>query len=114
MRTLLCSVRRALGVRRSRALPPVGPKPRQGAKIIKEELRMTVQAGLTEGTWAWLVAQGWREERFRGDRRAYREVPPSRVAELFDAKDFDELHELLNAATAEAEFRPVITLPRRR
>ena len=114
MGTLFHSVRRALGVRRSRALLPVGPRPRQGAKIVREEMRMTVQAGLTESTWAWLVAQGWREEPYRGDRRAYREVPPSRVAELLDAQDGDELRELLNAAMAEAEFRPVITLPRRR
>jgi hypothetical protein len=41
-------------------------------------------------------------------------VPPSLVADLFDATDSDERARLLALAAAEAELRPVVTLPRRR
>lgn len=112
--SLLNSVRKALGMRRNRALPRAGAKPHLGAKIVKDGLRITVQAGLSDSTWHWLVGQGWREETYRSDRRAYREVPPSLVAELFDATDPDERVRLLALAAAEAELRPVVTLPRRR
>ncbi len=108
------SVRRALGVRRHRALPPLGPKPRLGAKIVNGDLRMTTQAGLTDSVWKWLIEQGWREESYRGDRRVYRELPPSLVAALFDATDADERGHLLELAIAEAESRPVVTLQPRR
>ena len=111
---LVSSLRKALGVQRKRASPRVGAKPHLGAKIVKDELRMTVQAGLTDDTWRWLVGQGWREETYRGDRRAYREVPPSLVTELFDATDSDERAQLLALAMAEAALRPVVTLPQRR
>lgn len=107
------SVRRLFGVRRLRALAPAGPKPRLGAKIVKEELRITVQAGLTDATWNWLVEHGWREETFRNSRRAYREVPPSRVAELFDAADPDERDQILRLAIGEAVARPVVRFARR-
>jgi hypothetical protein len=111
---LVNAVRRVLGVRRPRALPPLGPKPRLGARIVNGDLRMTVQAGLTDTTWRWLTEQGWREQAFRGDRRAYREVPPSMVASLFDAGDPDERAQLLQLAIAEAQARPVVALQRRR
>lgn len=107
------SVRRMLGVRRPRGVPPPGPKPRLGAKIYKDDVRITVQAGLTDATWAWLVEQGWREESYRNSRRAYREVPPSRVAELIDAADPDERAQLLQLAVEEAVHRPVVNLSRR-
>ncbi len=108
------SVRRVLGVRRKRASPPRGPKPRLGAKIVNGDLRMTTQAGLTDSVWNWLIEQGWREETYRGDRRVYRELPPSLVAELFDATDSDERARVLQLAVAEAESRPVVTLQPRR
>jgi hypothetical protein len=81
-----------------------------GAKITKGDVRMTVLAGLTVDTWHWLILQGWREETFRNDRRAYREIPYSRVAEFFDASDLDERTQLLQLAIAEARVRPVVTL----
>jgi hypothetical protein len=105
---LVHTIRRALGVRRERALPPVGPKPRLGARIVNGDLRMTVQAGLTEATWRWLTEQGWREQSFRNDRRAYREVPPSMVASLFDAADPDERAQMLHIAVSEARARPAV------
>ncbi len=110
---LLDTVRRLMGLRRVRILPPPGLKPRLGARIVKDDARITVQAGLTDATWSWLVAKGWREESFRNSRRRYREVPPSRVAELFDASDADERAQLLDLALDEAVLRPVVSLGRR-
>ncbi len=109
----LDSIRRLAGVYRERWIPPAGPKPRLGARIVRSDVRITVQAGLTTTTWEWLVAQGWREEKYRNNRRRYREVPPSRVAELFDAADPDERAQVLELALTEAELRPVVHLNRR-
>jgi len=107
------SVRTLLGVRRKRAVPAPGPKPRLGARIVKDDVRMTVQAGLADATWHWLVLHGWREDTFRRNRRRYRDVPPSLVAEIFDAADPDECAKLVQQAAAEARFRPPVTLTRR-
>ncbi len=73
----------------------------------------TAQAGLTLAAWYWLLDQGWREEPYVNDRRAYRELPPSRVAELCDASDRDERSQLLQLAIAEAKFRPALPALRR-
>jgi len=110
---LVDSMRTMLGFRRHRAVPLPGPKPRLGARIVRENVRITVQAGLTDATWSWLVEHGWREDAFRNNRRCYREVPPSLVAELFDATDPDERVQVLQQAIAEATFRPVVALARR-
>ncbi len=64
-------------------------------------------------TWHCLVLNGWREDTYRNDRRLYRDVPPSRVAELFDADDPDERTRLLQLAGAEATYRPRIKLANR-
>jgi hypothetical protein len=74
---------------------------------------MTVQAGLTDGTWKWLLQRGWREVSCQGDRRAYRDVPASLVAKLFDATDHVRRGQLLEKAIRKAEHRPTITLPPR-
>lgn len=110
---LFDSMRTMLGVRRQRAVPSPGPKPRLGARIVKDDVRITVQAGLTDATWLWLVARGWREETFRNNRRRYREVPPSLAAGIFDAADPDECEQLVRQAVAEAKLRPTVKLPKR-
>jgi hypothetical protein len=107
------SVRTMLGVRKQRAIAPPGPKPRLGARIIKDDVRMTVQAGLTDATWHWLVLHGWREDTFRNDRRRYREIPPSLVAEIFDSADPDECAQLVQLGIAEAKIRPVVSFSHR-
>lgn len=112
--SLLNSVRRMLGVQRRRAVLRPGPRPRLGARIVFGDVRMTVQAGLTDGAWKWLVDRGWREVTYTGDRRSYRDVPSSWVARLFDATDPVTRAELLEAAIREAEHRPVVRLSRRR
>jgi hypothetical protein len=106
-------MRSMLGVRKQRAVPRPGPKPRLGARIVRDDVRITVQAGLTDATWQWLVLHGWREDTFRNNRRRYREVPPSLVAQLFDAADPDQCEQLVRQAVAEAKFRPAVTLSRR-
>ncbi len=110
---LFDSVRTMIGMRRPRAMLPPGPKPRLGARIVNEDVRMIVQAGLTDATWTWLVQHGWREDSFRNNRRRYREVPPSLVAAIFDAADADDCAQLIRQAVAEARFRPAVTLSRR-
>lgn len=112
--SLLNSVRRMLGVQRRRAVALPGPRPRLGARIVFGDFRITVQAGLTDGTWKWLVGRGWREVTYAGDRRAYRDVPSSWVARLFDATDPVTRAEVLDAAIREARQRPVVRLSRRR
>ena len=94
-------------------MPAPGPKPRLGARIVKDDVRITIQAGLSEATWHWLVLHGWREDAFRNNRRRYRDVPPSLVAELLDAADPDACAQLLEQAVAEARFRPQVALSRR-
>jgi hypothetical protein len=110
---LIDSMRTLLGVRKRRGQPPAGPKPRLGARIVRDDVRMTVQAGLTEARWHWLVQHGWREDTFRDNRRRYREVPPSMVAEIFDAADPEECAHLLAQAIAQAKARPTVSLSRR-
>jgi len=46
---------------------------------------MTVQAGLRDDLWHWLLEQGWRELTYRPDRRRYHSVPATCVSELIDA-----------------------------
>jgi hypothetical protein len=110
---LFDSVRTMLNVRTVRSVPPPGPKPRLGARIVKDDVRITVQAGLTDATWSWLVQHGWREDSFRSDRRRYRDVPPSLVAQIFDAADADACAHLIRRAVAEARVRPIVNLSRR-
>jgi hypothetical protein len=110
---LFDSMRTMLGFRRQRAMPAPGSKPRLGARIVREDVRITVQAGLRDATWAWLIQHGWREETFRNNRRRYREVPPSLVAQIFDAADPDSCAQLIAHAVNEAKYRPAVTLSRR-
>ena len=67
--------RTLMRIRRDRALPSVGQKPGVGARIACGDLRMSVQAGLSDSLWRWLTKQGWREVMFRPDRRRYATSP---------------------------------------
>lgn len=83
-----------------------GSRPTLGARICRDDLRMTVQAGMSDGLWRWLLAQGWREITFRPDRRRYREIPAAYVTRLIDATA-DERERILKAAVANASQRPM-------
>jgi hypothetical protein len=79
-------VRRHLGsAPRERALPPRGPRPSVGARTVNGDFRMTVQVGMSDELWRWLMKQGWRECTYRWERRRYREVPAVYVASLIEA-----------------------------
>jgi hypothetical protein len=95
------NLRTIFGVRKKRVPLPRSPLPALGARIVFDDFRMVVQAGLRPDLWAWLTAKGWREVTFRPDRRIYRDVPSSWVTELIDAP-VEEREQALQAALANA------------
>jgi hypothetical protein len=80
-------LRALMGQRIPRQLPRRGPKPRIGSHIVHVEsgLRLTVQAGLSDELWLWLLERGWRVVTHRPDRRHYRDIPGTWVTLLFDS-----------------------------
>jgi hypothetical protein len=103
-------VRTLLRIRVSRGLPSVGTKPALGARLFRDDVRMTVQAGMSDALWRWLVKEGWREITFRPDRRRYRDIPAAYVTRLIDV-GAEERERVMAAAIANATVRP---LPARR
>jgi len=100
-------VRDLLSLHKPRALPRRGPKPAIGACIVSNDVRMTIQAGMSDDLWRWLLQQGWRELTYRPDRRHYREVPSTWVTRLIDAAP--ELRTaVLAAAIAKAVHRRIL------
>ena len=100
-------VRTLLNIRVERDVPGVGTKPAIGSRIFRDDLRMSVQAGMTDGLWRWLVSQGWREITFRPDRRRYRDIPSAYVTQLIDCAS-EQRERVLDAAIANAVLRPVV------
>jgi hypothetical protein len=98
-------LRTLLSIRQRRGLPSPGPKPPLGAKITRQDLRMTVQSGMSDELWRWLTDRGWRQVTLRHDRRRYREVPASEVTRLIDAAP-EFRAQVLTEALAAAKFRP--------
>lgn len=101
-------VRTLLKIRVPREVGCTGGKPALGARICRGDVRMSMQAGMSDSLWRWLQAQGWREITFRPDRRRYRDIPPAYVTRLIDATT-EERERVLNAAVANAVLRPVGT-----
>lgn len=97
-------LRGILGIRRERGLLPRRSKPAVGARIFRDDVRMTVPAGMSDELWRWLLDQGWREITYRPDRRSYRDLPPSRVLRLVDCAAARRA-EMLDAAIDEAQLR---------
>jgi len=71
---------------------------------------MTVQAGVSDELWHWLMDQGWREARYAPERRHYRAVPASCMTELIDASA-EERPLVLALGVAGASLRPIIGDP---
>lgn len=88
-------------------MPSVVAKPAIGSRIFRDDLRMTVQAGMSDGLWRWLVSQGWREITFRPDRRRYRDIPSGYVTQLIDCAS-EQRARVLEAAIANAVLRPAL------
>lgn len=100
-------VRTLFKIRKERQVPPRGPKPRIGSAIYKDNVRMIVQAGMSDDLWLWLLDQGWREVLYKPDRRRYRDVSPSSITALFDAPA-EEREKMLAKAVARATTRPTL------
>ncbi len=71
---------------------------------------MTIQAGMSDELWVWLLEQGWREPTYRPDRRRYREVPSTWVTRLIDSAP-EARARVLDAAVAKASHRPALRDP---
>ncbi len=67
--------RTALSVRVKRKLTPIDQVPEIGARLTLDGMRMRVESPMSEDTWGWMVLHGWRECKFRGDRRRYVDLP---------------------------------------
>ena len=95
----------------------LGPKARQlgkrtnrpplGAAIVCNDVRMTVQAGMSDELWIWLMERGWRAPNFSPDRRQYRDIPSTWVNTLIDALP-EEREAVLTQACAQAVRRPTL------
>ena len=72
-------------------------KPAIGATICCSGMRMSVQAGLSDDLWHWLVSQGWRELAPGGNRLQLKPLPTALVTKLFDAQPEDRERVLMNA-----------------
>jgi hypothetical protein len=71
-----------------RRLPRKSGKPRIGSHVVnvQENLRIIVQAGMSDELWKWLMDRGWRVETYRPDRRQYRDIPALWATALIDAE----------------------------
>jgi hypothetical protein len=103
-------IRDLLRIRSERAIPRRGPKPAIGAYVVLGEFRMTIQAGVTDELWEWLLRQGWRELKYAPDRRHYLVVPAPCVTALIDAPE-EQRPLALSVAVSRASFRPIIGDP---
>lgn len=72
-------------------------KPAIGATLCCAGLRMTVQAGLGDDLWQWLVKLGWRELQPRENRLNFKPLPTALVTRLFDCPADDRERVLLAA-----------------
>jgi hypothetical protein len=97
-------LRTLLNIRKPRNQQRRGPRPSVGARIYWDDVRMTVQAGMTIELWGWLQTQGWREVLFKGDRRRYRDVSTDWAMQLIDCAT-DRREEVLTQAIENAVSR---------
>jgi hypothetical protein len=95
------------GERHQRRLPRRSAKPAVASRIVHVEsgVRLTVQAGLSDELWIWLLDAGWRLDLYRPDRRQYRDISRPQVARLFDC-DPANRKILLDQAIWDAKHRP--------
>jgi hypothetical protein len=98
-------IRGLLHIRKDRAALRRSSKPAIGAWVICGDTRMTIQAGMSDELWHWLLEQGWREAAFRPERRRYRDVPTTWAIRLIDAVP-EARARVLQAAVANAVHRP--------
>ena len=85
------------------------PSQQIGTRIVQVEsgVRLTVQAGLGDELWIWLLDAGWRVVTYRPDRRRYRDISWSAVTRLIDSEPA-ERERLLTESTWDAESRQTV------
>lgn len=68
-------MRTTFRIRAKRRLDSSEGFPELGARLVFNGIRMRVSSPMHEQLWQWLQLQGWRECRYRNDRRAYVDMP---------------------------------------
>ena len=101
-------LRTLLNIRKPRSAPRRGPRPSVGARISCDDLRMTVQSGMSHELWNWLQARGWREITYKPDRRRYREISTEWARQLIDCPP-EQREEVLAQAIESAVTRGATT-----
>jgi len=96
-----------LARRKREELRRLAHKPHIGATIFCADLRMSVQAGMSNDLWRWLVGRGWRALDDSVQRHRLRALPASTVTTLFDASP-ERWETLLAAAMKQAIRKPTI------
>lgn len=93
-------VRRSLGIKVQRTLPPPGPVPPVGSVIVKAKVKMLVNVQIDDHLWRWLSEQGWREADLATDRRRYLYAPRNSLEMLMAHAgwQWDEIHDRIVAA----------------
>lgn len=71
-------------------------KPAIGATICCSGMRMSVQAGLSDDLWHWLVSLGWRELAPGANRLQLKPLATTLVTRLFDAQPSERERILMN------------------
>lgn len=80
-------------------------KPAIGATICCAGLRMSVQAGLSDDLWHWLVSLGWRELASGENRLQLKPLATTQITRLFDAQP-EERERVLTNAIRQVTRRP--------
>jgi hypothetical protein len=96
-----------LARRKREELRRMSMKPRIGATIFCADLRMSVQAGMSDDLWRFLASRGWRELDDLGQRQRLRAVPSAGVMALFDGSP-ERWEDLLAKAIKQAIRKPTI------
>ena len=84
-------------------------KPPIGATICCAGLRISVQAGMSDDLWRWLVSLGWRELGPKENRLRLKPLPTALVTRLFDSQPEERERVLMNAirqATRKPSSKP--------
>ena len=86
-----------LGRRKEHQRSREASRPAIGATLCCAGLRMSVQAGMSDDLWQWLINLGWRELQPRENRLNFKPLPTSLVTRLFDCPPGDRDRVLLAA-----------------
>lgn len=106
------TLRTLFRIRVRRKLGSADTVPEVGARLVLDGMRMQVDAPMNADTWEWLALHGWRECRYRNDRRRYVELPRGAFAQLRVAapKQRERTHrQIISFVKKAARFSPRTT-----